>query len=81
MPNCINLSLSSGQTAYIATNAATSGYSVTTFAQNGIIYVGSNCTGPAAPDGYYCSGGTYWALVKGGSGAISLTGNSSTLID
>jgi hypothetical protein len=73
MPSCINLSLSSGQTAYIATNAVAGSYSVTSFVQNGIIYVGSGCSGSAAPDGYYYNGSN-WALVTGGSGVISLIG-------
>jgi len=73
MVSCINLSLSSGQTAYIAVNAVASSYSVTSFVQNGIIYVGSGCSGPTVPDGYYYNG-TNWALVTGGSGVISLIG-------
>jgi hypothetical protein len=73
MVSCINLSLSSGQTAYIAVNSVASSYSVTSFVQNGIIYVGSGCSGPTVPDGYYYNG-TNWALVTGGSGVISLIG-------
>lgn len=73
MVSCIDLSLSSGQTAYIAVHAVTSSYSVTSFVQNGVIYVGGGCTGSVAPDGYYYNGSN-WALVTGGSGMISLIG-------
>jgi len=65
MVSCIDLSLSSGQTVYIAVNSVTSSYSVTSFVQNGIIYVGSGCSGSVAPDGYYFNG-VNWALVRGG---------------
>lgn len=75
----INISLSSGLTAYDScVSGVLTNYSATIFGVNGTIRIGSNFTGASASDGFY-SDGTTWAQVNGGGGTIVLTGTCSSV--